>query len=175
MIEKFRQRSQSHTKMVGASRNDSIMAPKQVLAGKNTVNSNAFWTRGSIPNDWEYAPMNDRQFYKDSPVAKFVKSRGDFSEDKHLSRTFNRRLRMRDTFTSIIPMYTHVPRTCYMPTVTHTVFPEFKKDITGKPFAKAPRPYNHRMDQIKVYNEEMLKLREFAPQPIKRAPKQGLV
>ena len=90
--------------------------------------------------------MNDREYYLASPVAKFVRSRGDFSEDRHMSRTFNRRLRMKDTFTQIIPMYTHVPRTCYQPTYTHSAFPEYKEDILGKPIAKQNREYNHKFD-----------------------------
>jgi hypothetical protein len=32
-----------------------------------------------------------------------------------------------------------------------------------------PKEYNHKFDEWKVYNEEMLKLREFAPPPRKAA------
>ena len=132
------------------------------------------WDRPAIPTNWESADMNNQDYYLASPVAKFVRTRGDFSEDRHMSRTFNRRLRMRDTFTSIIPLYKHEPKTCYTATYTHSVFPEYKEDITGKPLGKVSRQYNHKFDPIKVYNEEMLKLRDFAPKPIKSAKASGV-
>ena len=56
--------------------------------------------------------MNDRTHYKNSPVAKFSMARGDFDPSQHMSRTFNRRMRMKDTFTQILPTYDHVDRTC---------------------------------------------------------------
>ena len=45
---------------------------------------------------------------------------------------------------------------------------------SGKPLGKVSRQYNHKFDPIKVYNEEMLKLRDFAPKPIKSAKAAGI-
>jgi len=107
--------------------------------------------------------MNDRPHYLGSPAAKFSKTRGDFSEDRFMSRTFNRRLRMRDTFTNIIPMYNHVPNTCYIPPYSHFIHPSHKRDIMNRPLKHVPKDNNHKFDEMKVYNEEMLKLLTFAP------------
>ena len=111
--------------------------------------------------------MNDREYYAKSPVAKFAISRGDISADKFLSRTFNRRLRMADTFTKVLPTYEHVPKTCYQKSYSHKYHPAICTDDEGKPLAKKDREYFHRMDQIKTYNEEMMKLGVFAPLPRK--------
>ena len=72
-------------------------------------------------------------------------------------------MRMKDTFTSVIPMYNHEPKTCYIPPYSHYIHPSLKKDILNRPLKKVPKEYNHKFDEIKTYNEEMLKLREFAP------------
>ena len=144
----------------------------QVKAGEvdkmnYSFTSSMFHQKAPLRKDWEAQPLNDRDYYLDSPVAKFSKQRGDFSEEKFLSRTFNRRLRMRDTFTSVNPLYKHEKKTCYIPPYSHFVHPKFKRDIQGRPMKHVPRDYNHKMDEIKVYNEEMLKLRDFAPPPRK--------
>ena len=80
--------------------------------------------------------MNDREFYVKSPAAKFAVQRGDISPEKFLSRTFNRRLRMADTFTKILPTYNHFPNTCYIKSYSHTFHPLFKEDNEGKPVFK---------------------------------------
>ena len=71
------------------------------------------FSKSAIQPNWEAQLMNDREYYAKSPVAKFAISRGDISAEKFLSRTFNRRLRMADTFTKVLPTYEHVPKTCY--------------------------------------------------------------
>ena len=111
--------------------------------------------------------MNDREHYHRSPAAKFSIARGDFDPTQYMSRTFNRRMRMRDTFTQILPTYNHVDRTCMIPTFSHTRHEPFSKGLIDEPIYKVKKEYNHRMDRIKDYNEEMQKLGVFAPQPIK--------
>ncbi len=73
---------------------------------------------------------------------------------------------MKDTFTNIIPLYKHEPKTCFTQTFSHIIHPEFKTNIENKPWKHESREYNHKFDQIKIYNEEMLKIKEFAPKPI---------
>ena len=80
-------------------------------------------------------------------------------------------MKMRDTFTKILPSYNHEPRSCYNPSFSHYKHIHFLKDIEGKPFAKGTKEYNHKMDEIKTYSEEMLRLGEFAPKPVKGVPK----
>ena len=102
-------------------------------------------------------------------MCKFSQQRGDYEPEKFMSRTFNRRLNQRDTFTNIIPLYRHEPQSCKIPSFTHVIHPEWKLDIENKPFVYQKRENNHRMDEIKTYNEEMYKLGCFAPPPRKAA------
>ncbi len=73
---------------------------------------------------------------------------------------------MRDTFTKIIPNYHHEPKTCYQlvgQSLSHSLHPAHHKDVEGNSISKLDKTWNHKFDQIKTYNEEMLKLRTFAP------------
>ena len=60
-----------------------------------------------IPLDWEGYPANDRGHYLKSPLVRHSIQRGDFDTTRYKSRTFNRRLRMQDTFTKLVPTYNH--------------------------------------------------------------------
>lgn len=148
--------------------NSFIADPK---AGQRTMadtfTSGMFGTR--IAENWEAAPMNTTQIYNLSPQKKWSETRGDFNAEKFLSRTFNRRMNQRDTFTKINPLYVHEPKTCKIPSITHIKHVENKLDDTGRPFVYQPRTNNHKFDEIKTYNEEMYKLGCFAPQPRKAA------
>ena len=57
--------------------------------------------------------------------------RGDFNPDKFMSRTFNRRMKARDTFTNILPLYNHEPKSCNITTYTHWKHEPWKKNIEG--------------------------------------------
>ena len=77
---------------------------------------------------------------------------------------------MRDTFSKINPLYTHEPKTCYMmKSFSHAFHPLIDKDIEGRPLRSISKEYNHKMDEIKNYSEEMYKLGAFAPPPRKAA------
>ena len=80
---------------------------------QNTFNT--FSGKSWIEPDWEARPMNSQSFYQQSPVNLFAKSQGHigFDHGRYISRTFNRRLKMRDTFTKIYPNYHHEPKTSY--------------------------------------------------------------
>ena len=130
---------------------------------KNYTFTSSIFNKSNIPQEWEQHPLNDRKIYLESPAAKFSRSKGDFSQERFMTRTFNRKMKMQDTFTKIIPLYEHVPRSCKIPSYSHHIHPEFKKDIMGNPFSKQTRENNHKFDPIKTYNEEMLKLGTFAP------------
>ena len=136
----------------------------------NTNSSNLF--RSTITQNWEAQLMNDREYYATSPVAKFTQARGDLDSTQYLSRTFNRRLKMRDTFTNVIPLYNHEANTCYKPTHSHTTHERFHTSVDAQPAYKVNKKYFHKMDRIKDYSEEMLNLGVFAPQPRKAATKQ---
>jgi hypothetical protein len=127
---------------------------------------------------WERTPMNQSSVYRKSPVCKYYEQKGEFdaSEDKFKSRTINRRLKMRDTFSKINPLYTHEPNTCYMmKSFSHAFHPAIDRDIEGRPLRDISKEYNHKMDEMKNYSEEMYKLGSFAPPPRKAANKMGIL
>ena len=76
--------------------------------------------------------MNDRKHYLKSPSLKHSIGRGDFDQSRYMSRTFNRRLRMGDTFTKVLPSYNHTPNSTYIPSYTHLQHQEITHDILGK-------------------------------------------
>ncbi len=53
---------------------------------------------------------------------------------------------MKDTFTNIIPLYKHEPKTCFTQTFSHIIHPEFKTNIENKPWKHESREYNHKFD-----------------------------
>ena len=66
-----------------------------------------------IQPDWEHKHLNDNVNYLNSPSARHQGKLGSLSPDKHLTRTFNRKMKMRDTFTSIFPSYSHTDKTVF--------------------------------------------------------------
>lgn len=76
-----------------------------------------------------------------------------------MSRTFNRKLKMRDTFTKIFPSYDHVPKTTYViPSHAHKEYFYPDKNIEGKPMHEIDRTFTHKVDFMKHYNEEIIKV-----------------
>jgi len=75
---------------------------------------------------------------------------------------FNRKIKMRDTFTKIFPSYTHAAPTVYAPTITHLTHHYPEKWHDGTPTHKIDRKYTHKFDEIKTYTEEMLKVKAIA-------------
>jgi len=73
---------------------------------------------------------------------------------------FNRKIKLRDTFTKVFPSYKHVPETCYSPSATHATFHYPERWHDGTPTHKIDRAYTHKMDEIKTYSEEMYKISE---------------
>ena len=67
-----------------------------------------------IKKEWETTLPNDREHYSNSPVARFNQTNGAFSPDRFMTRTFNRKLKMKDTFTAVFPSYNHEQKTCYL-------------------------------------------------------------
>ena len=132
----------------------------------NTFNS--FGGATFIEPDWEARPMNSQSYYQKAPANVFAQTQGHigFEHGKYISRTFNRRLKMRDTFTKIYPNYHHEPKTCYQlqgQSYSHKFHPQYDEDENGSVIVKINRNHTHKMDPMKDYNEEMLKLRSFAP------------
>ena len=116
-----------------------------------------------IQSDWEAQLPNDRDHYQKSPVAKWIGSNGAFSPDRFMTRTFNRKMKMKDTFTQIFPSYPHKKETCFTKAVSHEKYPVYVETLEQKPIVDIDRRYTHKRDPIKEYSEEMYKLGSFAP------------
>lgn len=84
------------------------------------------------PEFFECRLPNQNTNYALSPAA--IRARQDGSLDPmqtHFNRTFNRKLKMRDTFTKIFPAYTHGNPTTYIPSNTHAQHFYPRKDDLG--------------------------------------------
>ena len=66
-----------------------------------------------------------------------------------MTRTFNRKMKMKDTFTRILPSYNHVENTCFTKATSHDFHVRFEKSLEGKPIQEIDRTYNHKIDPIK--------------------------
>jgi hypothetical protein len=75
---------------------------------------------------------------------------------------FNRKLKLRDTFTKLFPTYNHAPQTVYSPSATHHQFNYHERQFDGSPTHRIDRKYTHKMDEIKTFTEEMLKIAAIA-------------
>ena len=74
--------------------------------------------------DFELQLRNDRSFYKNSPVARFTKENGDLSKERlRPSKLINRKLKMMDSFTRVLPGYHHEAHTGYTSAVSHKLHP----------------------------------------------------
>ena len=102
----------------------------------------------------------DNKNYELSPAAKRATQDGSLDPNQtFFNRTFNRKLKMRDTFTKIFPGYSHGEPTCYINSNTHIkhVYPEFDEE-TGRATHDIDRKFTHKKDYMKDYHECMLKI-----------------
>lgn len=90
----------------------------------NTMRSDARSPfKAKIPEEWESSPLNDRVHYNACPAVKHSQRKGDFSPDRYRTRTFNRKMKMVDSFTRILPGYDHQPSSCYTNAASHVLHP----------------------------------------------------
>lgn len=64
---------------------------------------------------------------------------------------------MKDTFTSIFPGYTHGTGTVYTNGMTHSAF-IYPNEMEGKETHNVDRTHHIKLDFIKTYTEEILKI-----------------
>jgi len=112
-------------------------------------------------SDFQLKLANDRSFYSRSPVARFTKENGDLSPDRYPSKHINRRLKMQDSFTRVLPAYAHAPVSCYTGSASHKLHPIYRQSVDRKPAADIDRRYTHKFDPFKEYTEEVLKMGTF--------------
>ena len=111
------------------------------------------------PTNYEMRPLNLNENYNKSPAAKRARQDGSLDPSQtHFNRTFNRKLKMRDTFTKIFPSYKHNEPTCYNGSVTHTLHIYPKQNDLGSKMQAIDRTYTHKKDFMKDYTESMLKI-----------------
>ena len=109
-------------------------------------------------NQFELNLPNSNFNYAKSPAAKRAHEDGSLDPNAQFNRTFNRKLKMRDTFTNIFPLYEHGAPTCYQTSNTH-IFHEYPElDDLGNTTHNIDRTFTHKKDEMKVYNESMLKI-----------------
>ena len=75
--------------------------------------SNKYRASELIPHDWERQTLNSNANYLESPTARHQERIGSTSPEKHLTRKFNRKMKMHDSFVTIFPSYTHEPKTVF--------------------------------------------------------------
>ena len=108
---------------------------------------------------YEAKLLNEDKNYSLSPAAKHAFRDGSLDpRQTFMGRTFNRKLRMRDTFTKIFPTYGHGEPTCAQPSMTHALHFYPKSNDLGKPMQDIDRQYTHKIDFMKEYHESMLKI-----------------
>ena len=62
---------------------------------------------------------------------------------------FNRKLKMKDSFSTIFVTYNHFPKSTYSgrnSSVTHKEIPYYKTDILGNPMHEIDREFTHKKD-----------------------------
>ena len=105
-------------------------------------------------------PCQDKN-YSLSPAARHAQNDGSLDPNQtFFGRTFNRKLKMRDTFTKIFPSYGHGERSNYSPNkvqskMVHS-YPE-QNDLGGPPH-EIDRQWTHKKDEIKHFHEAMLRI-----------------
>lgn len=104
---------------------------------------------------------NDDENYNNSPAAKHALQDGSFDPRRtQFNATFNRKLKMRDTFTKIFPSYNHGEPTVLEghQSYTHQSHGYPKRNDDGRVTHAINREYTHKKDVMKDYHESMLKI-----------------
>lgn len=104
----------------------------QQLIVKNKIREHDLSPAARDPKNFETRLLNDNENYAQSPAARRAREDGSLDPSQtHFNRTFNRKLKMRDTFTKIFPSYTHGEGTCYQASITHQKFYYPKRNDCG--------------------------------------------
>ena len=99
-----------------------------------------------------------------SPAAKRAMIDGSLDPTQtHMCRISNRKLKMRDTFTKIMPTYNHGEPSALSTTHSHWNFQyqddqKVNENLPGQSLHSIPRRHTHKKDFMKEYHESMLKI-----------------
>ena len=105
-------------------------------------------------------PNKDKN-YSLSPAARHAQNDGSLDPNQtFFGRTFNRKLKMRDTFTKIFPSYGHGERSNYSPNKVNSkvahAYPT-QNDLGGAPH-EIDREWTLKKDDMKHFHEAMLRI-----------------
>ena len=114
-----------------------------------------------IPKDFHKKALYNSPHYDDSPVAKHQERTGVTSMDAYAGRINNRKLKMKDSFTRVLPAYRHEKKSAYENTISHVGYPKYERDLEGKPIHEVDRSFNHKFDRMKSIQEEQYKMGPF--------------
>lgn len=74
---------------------------------------------------------------------------------------------MADSFTRILPGYQHLPKSNYTTAASHSLHPLYKESVDRTPITEISRELTKKKDIFKNYNEDIVKLGKFGPQPLR--------
>ncbi len=104
---------------------------------------------------------NDAPNYVKSPAAKLAMRNGSLDPNStFFSTTFNRKLKMKDSFANVFPLYNHGEPTTFHDNKPHAVdiYRYSQINDEGKKTHTINRQYTHKKDFIKDYSESMIKV-----------------
>ena len=127
------------------------------------THSSKIWNQNKITV--ENFVLNDGFNYMMSPAARHANIDGSLEllHNHTFNKTYNRKLKMRDTFTKIFPSYNHSEPTVFKanrPWTETTHFYPAMND-SGRKTHVINREYTHKVDEIKFYSETMYKMEDF--------------
>ena len=115
------------------------------------------------PEHYECRLLNDDRNYSSSPAARHAMNDGSLDPNTtFFNRTFNRKLKMRDTFTKIFPGYPHGSPSVAGPSHTQTLHAYPDKNADGRPTHEISREFTLKKDAMKDFHESLLRIANMA-------------
>ena len=115
------------------------------------------------PEHYECRLLNENENYSSSPAARHAMADGSLNPyATFFNRTFNRKLKMRDTFTKIFPSYTHGSPSVAGPSQTQVQHAYPDRNADGRPTHEINREFTLKKDAMKDYHESILKIANMA-------------
>ena len=152
--------SSRFSKSQAPSKQSKITASKQ---GSKRLHLRKLSPLAEDPKHYECRLPNDDENYSHSPVARHALADGSLDPNAtFFNRTFNRKLKMRDTFTKIFPGYQHGTPSVAMRSTTQRFFVYPESNEWGNPICEIDREYTLKKDYIKEFSEMMLRQKNMA-------------
>ena len=148
-----------HEQAISMQEYNKTLREAQMLIQKTQYVDRQLSPEARDPKNYETRLPNENTNYGKSPAAKRAIQDGSLDPmQTTFNRTFNRKLKMRDTFTKIFPSYTHGEDTCYIASATHHHHYYPKRNDLGSKMQDIDRAHTHKKDFMKEYSESMYKI-----------------